>query len=129
MAAAADHKISVFTGPVFGTGDMSYGQTRRGGPWLIPARFWKVIVYKKSDGTKSATGFLLDQSDEIADLMEGFTPLPRARETARIHQRAVEEMEGLTSLDFGPLRNFDPLHQLETTKRSVRIRLPDQIVL
>ena len=31
MAAAADHKISVFTGPVFGTGDMSYGQTRRGG--------------------------------------------------------------------------------------------------
>jgi endonuclease G, mitochondrial len=128
-AEAGDHKISVFTGPVFGESDIEYGATRRGGPWLIPARFWKVIVYKKSDGTKSATGFLLDQSDEIADLMEGFTPLPKARETARLHQRPVEEIEKLTNLDFGPLRNFDPLDKLEATKRSVRIRLPEQIVL
>ena len=128
MAAAADHKISVFTGPVFGAGDYELRPDEARRPVAHSCTIWKVIVYKKSDGTKSATGFLLDQSDEIADLMEGFTPLPRARET-RIHQRAVEEMEGLTSLDFGPLRNFDPLHQLETTKRSVRIRLPDQIVL
>jgi hypothetical protein len=37
MAAAGNHRISVFTGPVFGEHDISYGQTRRGGPWLIPA--------------------------------------------------------------------------------------------
>jgi endonuclease G len=129
MAAAGNHRISVFTGPVFGEHDISYGQTRRGGPWLIPARFWKVIVYQKSDGTKSATGFLLDQSDEIADLMEGFTPLPQAREVARIHQRPVDEIERLTKLDFGQLRTFDPLNQLEATKRTVKIRIPEQIVL
>jgi endonuclease G len=129
MAEAGDHKISVFTGPVFGDDDVPYGQNRRGGPWLIPKRFWKVIVYKKADGTKSATGFLLDQSDEIADLLEGFTPLPRARETARIHQRPVDEIERLTNLDFGSLRTFDPLKDLEATKRTVTIRIPDQIVL
>jgi hypothetical protein len=88
-----------------------------------------VIVYRKADGTKAATSFLLDQSDEIADLMEGFTPLPRAREVARVHQRPVQEIEALSSLDFGPLRTFDPLNQLEATKRSVKIRIPEQIVL
>jgi hypothetical protein len=72
---------------------------------------------------------LLDQSDEIADLVEGFTPLPRAREVARVHQRAVEEIQQLTNLDFGSLRTFDPLKQLEATKRTVRIRIPEQMVL
>ena len=129
IAEAGNHRISVFTGPVYGDSDLSYGQTRRGGPWLIPKQFWKVIAYRKADGTKSATGFVLDQSDEIADLVEGFTPLPQAREVARVHQRSVKDIESLTNLDFGALRTFDPLKDLEATKRSVRIRLAEQIVL
>jgi hypothetical protein len=48
---------------------------------------------------------------------------------ARVHQRPVQEIEALSSLDLGPLRTFDPLNQLEATKRSVKIRIPEQIVL
>jgi endonuclease G len=129
LAQLRNHKMTVFTGPVFAADDGVFGESRPGGPWQIPARFWKVIVYVKADGTKSATGFVLDQSDEIANLLEGFTPLPQAREVARVHQRTVKHIEGLTALDFAQLKTFDPLDQLEATKQVRRIRLPEQIVM
>jgi endonuclease G len=129
IAEASGHRISVFTGPVFGEGDLEYRANKPGGPWLIPARFWKVIAYKKADGTKAATGFVLDQSDEIVDLDERLTPLPKAREVARVHQRSVEDIEALTDLDFGPLAKFDPLNKLEATMRTRRIVMPAQILL
>lgn len=129
MAAAGSHRISVFTGPIFHSKDRVYGEERPGGPWRIPSRFWKVIVYPKADGTKSATGFILDQSDQIADLMEGFTPLPRAREVASVHQKTVQAVEKMTNLDFGDLRKFDPLTDLEATRQTRRIRLAAQILL
>jgi endonuclease G len=47
LAAEKNRKISVFTGPVFGEHDRKYGESRSGGPWFIPAQFWKVIVYRK----------------------------------------------------------------------------------
>ncbi|KAB2917923.1 MAG: hypothetical protein F9K29_08810 [Hyphomicrobiaceae bacterium] len=124
----SDHKISVFTGPVFGD-DLEYRADKPGGPWLIPARFWKVIVYKKSDGTQAATAFVLDQSDQIVDLEERVTPLPKVREVARVHQRAIKDVESLTGLSFGALRRFDPLKELEATKQVRRIMMPAQIVL
>lgn len=129
LATLKDRKISVFTGPVLAASDRSFGDGKPGGPWQVPARFWKVIAFAKQDGTRSATGFLLDQSDEIADLVEGFTPLPQAREVARIHQRTIAEIEKLTGLNFGSMKKFDPLAQLEATKRTRRIQLPEQIVV
>jgi len=129
LAKAADHKITVFTGPILDKRDRNYGSDRPSGPWQIPARFWKVICYVKADGTRSATGFLLDQSDEIIGLLEGLTPLPRARDVARVHQKTVEEIERLTGLNFGGLRKLDPLNALETTKRTRRILLPSNIVV
>jgi hypothetical protein len=48
---------------------------------------------------------------------------------ARVHQRTVKHIEGLTDLDFGQLKMFDPLDQLEATKQVRRIRLPEQIVV
>ena len=53
----------------------------------------------------------------------------RAREVARVHQRAVQDIEKLSDLDFGPLRTFDPLNELEATKRTRRILMPNQIVI
>ena len=72
---------------------------------------------------------MLDQSDEIAELVDGFTPLPRAREVARVHQRTISEVEKFTRLDFGELKKFGPLADLEATKRSRRIQLPEQMIL
>jgi len=129
ISALKERKISVFTGPILSKDDRSYGEERPGGPWIIPSHFWKVIAYVKTDGTKAATGFVLDQSDQITDLVEGFTPLPRAREVARVHQRTVTDIENLTGLDFGELRKFDPLADLEATKRTRRIHLPEQMIL
>lgn len=129
LAKAKDHRISVFTGPVLAADDRNYGSERPGGPWKVPVRFWKVICYVKPDGTRSATGFLLDQEDEIAGLLEGLTPLPQAREVARVHQKSVADIERLTRLDFGALQRFDPLRDLEATKRTRRILLPANIVV
>jgi endonuclease G len=129
LAREKQRKISVFTGPVFDDGDIPYRERKPGGPWLIPARFWKVIVYVKPDGTQCATGFLLDQSDRLVDLDEGLTPLRDARKVAAVHQRTVEHIESLTDLDFGALRKLDPLGQLEAAKQVRRIVLPAQIVV
>ncbi len=129
LAGLKESKICVFTGPVIGKNDLEYGHQRPGGPWQIPSQFWKVIAYVKSDGTKAATGFVLDQSDDIADLMEGFTPLPKARQVARLHQRTIADIEKLTRLDFGEVKKFDPLAELEATKQTRRIVLPEQMVL
>ena len=129
LAIQADHKITVFTGPVLDERDRKYGSDRPDGPWQIPSHFWKVSCYRKADGTRSATGFLLDQSDEIAGLLEGLTPLPQARKVARVHQKAVSDIEKLTKLDFGALRTFDPLKDLEATKRTRRIIMPANIVV
>jgi len=129
IAGEKDHKISVFTGPVFGKKDLEYRVNKPGGPWLIPSQFWKVIVYEKADTTKAATGFLLDQSDRIVNLEERLTPLPRARAQAKVSQRTVADIENLTGLDFGALRKFDPLLTLEATKRDRTIIMASQVVL
>jgi hypothetical protein len=62
-------------------------------------------------------------------LLEGLTPLPQAREVARVHQKGVKNIEQLTKLNFGVLRTFDPLNDLEATKRTRRIVLPANIVV
>jgi endonuclease G len=129
LAEASNYRISVFTGPVFDKKDIEYRAEKPGGPWFIPARFWKVIVYRKADGTQAATGFVLDQSDEIADLNERLTPLPKAREVARVHQRTITDIQTMTHLNFGKLSTLDPLKKLESTLQERRIIMPAQIVL
>jgi endonuclease G len=129
LAQEKKRRISVFTGPVFDDDDIEYRPNKPGGPWRIPARFWKVIVYVKPDGSPSATGFLLDQSDRIVDLDEKLTPLPEARKVATLHQKTVEEIEKLTDLDFGKLKTFDPLKSLEIMGGAKRIVIPSQIVV
>jgi endonuclease G len=129
LAEANRRQITVFTGPIFTSKDIKYRADAPEGPWVIPARFWKVIVYRKSDDTKAATGFVLDQSDEITDITERLTPLPEARKVARVHQREVSDIEKMTDLSFGDLSTFDPLNKLESTKRTRRIVMPAQMVL
>jgi hypothetical protein len=43
--------------------------------------------------------------------------------------RTVEEIERLYKGNFGQLRTFDPLNELEATKRAIKARIPKQIVL
>jgi endonuclease G len=94
-------RVSVFTGPVFRADDMLYRDK-----FQIPAEFWKVVVMVKQDGKLSATAYLQTQKNLIIDLEFAFGEY-------KTYQVPVTRIEALTGLDFGKLRNFDPLANVE----------------
>jgi DNA/RNA endonuclease G (NUC1)/V8-like Glu-specific endopeptidase len=93
-----DLKVSVFNGPVFDEGDPSYRGVN------LPREFWKVVVMVKSDGTLSATGYLLSQEALIQGLEEEF-----AFGQYKTFQVPIKRIEALTNLSFRNLADFDPL--------------------
>lgn len=96
-------KVSVFTGPVFRSDDIIYREQ-----FQIPAEFWKVVVMVKEDGHLSATAYLQTQKHLIDNLEFAFGEY-------KTYQVAVSKIEALTGLDFGNLRNHDPIARIENT--------------
>ncbi len=98
-ALAYQLKVSVFSGPVFGTDDFVYRNVQ------IPKQYWKVVAMAKTDGQLSATAYLLDQSQLLADI--------GARNFSfgayRMFQVPITTLENLTALHFGALSQHDPL--------------------
>lgn len=94
-------KVTVFTGPVFRDDDLLYR-----GEYQIPAEFWKVAVMVKNDGSLSATAYLQTQKNLIEDLEFAYGKY-------RTYQVPVAKIERLTGLDFGKLRDHDPIAHLE----------------
>jgi endonuclease G len=109
-------RVSVFTGPVFRADDMLYR-----GKFQIPAEFWKVVVMVRQDGELSATAYLQTQKNLIVDLEFAYGEY-------KTYQVPVTRIEALTGLDFGQLRTFDPLANIEATLGRV-IHLPQDIRL
>jgi len=97
-----DLKVTVFTGPVFRADDMTYRAAYR-----LPAEFWKVVVMVKPDRSLSATAYLQTQKNLLEDLEFAYGPY-------RTYQVAVTRIEAITGLDFGRLRDFDPLADTES---------------
>lgn len=95
-----DLKVTVFTGPVFRSDDIYYRGVQ------IPAEFWKVVVMIKEDGNLSATAYLQSQKNLINNLEFAFGEY-------KTYQVPVSQIENLTGLDFGVLRDHDP--SLKTT--------------
>ncbi|MFB5760912.1 DNA/RNA non-specific endonuclease [Paenibacillus medicaginis] len=108
-------KVSVFTGPVFREDDIEYRGVR------IPAEFWKVAVMVKTDGRLSATAYLLSQKSFIDDLEFAFGEY-------KTYQVPIQQIEELTGLGFGELKQHDPLHGQEAVVQRV-ITEPGDIVL
>ncbi len=96
-AGKFDKKVSVFTGPIFRADDLRYR-----GRYRIPAEFWKVVVIVKDDGELSATAYLQTQKNLLDDLEFAFG----AYKTYQVPVGVIEELSGL---DFGVLRDCDPL--------------------
>ena len=104
--------IQVFTGPVFEEDDPVY---ERFPAIQYPVRFWKVIAAPMPDGRLSATGYIRDQSQAIADHgIEAVAPFGNFNN----FQVPLREIEELTQLRFEAegldgnsvaLRSFDPL--------------------
>lgn len=93
-------KATVFTGPVFRSDDVTYRGVQ------IPAEFWKVAVMVKEDGKLSATAYLQSQKHLIDDLEDAYGAY-------KTFQVPVLKIEELTGLDFGKLRNYDPISRVE----------------
>jgi endonuclease G, mitochondrial len=95
--------VSVFTGPILRDGDEMYRDIVR-----IPKEFWKIAVLVDSDtGALSATGYVLSQGEFIEDLTEGFV-----FGEYQTYQVQVSAIEKATDLDFGILRDRDPLARM-----------------
>ncbi len=96
-ANTLDLRVSVATGPVFGTNDRPYRGIE------IPLAFWKLVVMRRTDtGRLSATGYILTQEDMISGLEFVFGPF-------KTYQVSLTTISARTGLDFGRLSNFDPM--------------------
>lgn len=110
-------KISVFTGPVLSPTDGTFVTKIENKDVQIPNLFWKVVVWKKSNGKTYAVGFL--QSQEKFLLEAGIIKKQIIMTTRRIkkmtdedifehlkfkdgktYQVKIEELEKLTGLKF-----------------------------
>jgi endonuclease G len=110
-----DLKVTVFTGPVFRDDDMLYR-----GQYRIPAEFWKVVAMVRPDGKLSATAYLQTQKNLIDDLEFAYG-------NYKTYQVPIERIERLTTLDFGTLRQADPLAGQESTFAGIVIEGPEDI--
>ena len=110
-------KVNVFTGPVFRDDDMLYR-----GEYRIPAEFWKVVAMVKDDGNLSATAYLQTQKNLIDDLEFAYGGY-------KTYQVPISRIEAITDLDFGTLRQADPLAGVETTVVGRVIEGPEDIRL
>ncbi|TFE24559.1 DNA/RNA non-specific endonuclease [Cohnella luojiensis] len=93
-------KVTVFTGPVFRTDDRVYRGVQ------IPAEFWKVAAMVKVDGTLSATAYLQTQKNLIENLEFAYGAF-------KTYQVPISRIEELTGLQFGELRDHDPIDSPE----------------
>lgn len=101
-AGAHELKITVFTGPVFRDDDRTYRGVK------LPRDYWKVVVMVRADtGKLSATAYILSQANMITDLEFVFGQF-------RTYQVPVAQIEKLTGLRFGKLKDFDPKGKVES---------------
>jgi endonuclease G len=96
-----ERKIIVITGPVLLNSDPLYVNEFMTYKTRIPLAFWKVCCLRRHDGSLSATGFKLGQED--------ITKLPGFEEKFDVAaaQVTIAELEALTGLDFGVLKQHD----------------------
>ncbi len=108
-------RISVFTGPVFSDEDPVYFGV------LVPVRFWKVIAFRHDETRKlCAIGYIMSQRDMLpgAEFVFG---------RFQLYQAPIAEIESLTGLSFGKLKNADPLRGGGSAARAAAIAGSDQV--
>jgi endonuclease G len=100
-ADVRDLRVSVFSGPIFRESDRRYRE------FLIPEDYWKVVAMVNDEtGQLSATAYVVSQRDFMDDLEFVFGPF-------MTYQVPVATVEEQTRLDFGSLKDFDPLARTE----------------
>jgi endonuclease G, mitochondrial len=115
-ADVRDLRVSVFSGPIFRDSDRRYRE------FLIPEDYWKVVAMVNDETDRlSVTAYVVSQRDFMDDLEFAFGPF-------MTYQVPVATIEEQTRLNFGGLKDFDPLAQTEGSP--IRpLRSLDDIVL
>ncbi|MFG2334340.1 DNA/RNA non-specific endonuclease [Streptomyces sp. NPDC048604] len=103
--AVFDRRLVVLTGPVLQDSDPPYRGVQ------VPLRFWKVAAFML-DGALAATGFVLDQSPDLARdadraLLGATAGAPPPLGAFRLYQAPVSDIAEITELEFGPLPDVD----------------------
>lgn len=131
---AADHRrrLLVFTGPVFTDDDPVYRGVG------IPLRFFKIAVFLHN-ATLAATGYIVDQTPQLADLPD--VPRPGIQDGApplgpfRTFQVPIRDIAALTTLDLTQMIAVDrmPIAKARPTVRLAsawrRLRSPGDLDL
>lgn len=96
-------RADVFTGPVLSDDDPFYRDV------AIPLAFWKVVATVDDSDELHASAYLLSQDELIGDLERATIDAAEGPVFGpyKTFQVAVAEVEQLTGLDFGPLRERD----------------------
>ncbi|WP_459195709.1 DNA/RNA non-specific endonuclease [Wukongibacter baidiensis] len=95
-----EYKLCVFTGPIYSDSSLEY----RGS--IIPSAYFKVIAVRKAeDDQLSVTAFLMSQSDYILKDKAGSNEFFKLH----VYQVPIDTIEGLTGLDFGSLKEAQPI--------------------
>jgi endonuclease G len=95
-ADAADRKVTVFTGPVFGARDPLYKGVR------LPLAFWKILVYVRGGDGLAAAGYLLDQTRLVEDML-GL----EAAFDAGVYRVRLSHLVTSTELNFTHLQPYE----------------------
>ncbi|MEM8963592.1 MAG: DNA/RNA non-specific endonuclease [Acidobacteriota bacterium] len=105
-AETRDFKVSVFCGPVFRDSDRRLKRQPGAEKVQIPEEFWKIAVMVNADtGELSATGYVLSHGVLLRGLVEAAFVLGEYK----TYQVRIALIEQATGLDFGSLRDHDPL--------------------
>ena len=122
-------RVSVFNGPIFGNRDKPLKDVR------VPLRYFKIVVFKDERDRLGAAGFVLNQSELIADLAEEAFEVGEFE----IRQRSIESITRLIDLDFSYLNRIDryrrrrgraPVEEgLEDVKIGKPVRKPADVAL
>lgn len=112
-AVADGDKVTVFTGPVFADDDPPYRDIK------VPRQFWKIIV-RVDAGTPAVVALLASQSQFLNKLPEALRS-EAWDDTAKVEEflSTVREIEKLTGLDFGNLRDYDVRGGPESIRTSI----------
>lgn len=101
-AGAEKRQITVITGPVFGDSDPLYRGVN------VPRQFWKIVVrVSPGDGNLRATAFLADQNAALDAAFGSDTESFTDTDKVVMFQKSVSDIERLTGLSFGGLRDHD----------------------
>lgn len=113
QVAAEYRRVTVFTGPVFGSEDPEFAGI------AVPMRYWKIIVVRKSPENVRAAAFDFGQ-EHLFSRRFAHAEEVDWYERIELSQVTVREIERRCGLDFGELRNADVRNRRLVVDEEVR---------